>query len=144
MQRQRVLIKQRYCFLDCLRLFYNVDQKATQTRDASFTKMATEFFGDKKDDILANGKAYLVMNLPENVKPLLTGMNDNQLAVVLVAIDTTVKKFSGEDPFRGRGTGAGGIGIETKEGLVAQMQVIMKDPCWSDPFKDRSKHTELN
>jgi len=126
-----------------LKTLYTADQKATQARDASFTKMATEFFGDKKDAILANGKSYLAANLPENVKPLLANMDDNQLAVVLAAIDTTVKKFSGEDPFRGGAAGTGGTGGETKETLVAQMQTIMRDPCWTDPFKDRPKHAEL-
>jgi hypothetical protein len=127
-----------------LKTLYTADQKATQSRDASFTKMATEFFGDKKDAIMANGKAYLAANLPENVKPLLANMDDNQLAVVLAAIDTTVKKFSGEDPFRGSGPGAGGSGSQTMETLKAKMTTIMKDPCWNDPFKDRAKHAQLS
>jgi len=127
-----------------LKALYTADQKVVQSRDASFTKMATEFFGDKKDTILNNGKAYLAANLPENVKPLLNSMDDNQLAVVLAAIDTTVKKFSGEDPFRGSGSGSAGSGNQTMETLKAKMTTIMKDPCWSDPFKDRAKHTQLS
>lgn len=126
-----------------IKTLFGAEQKVGQARDAAFTKMVTETFGDKKDAILANGKAYLAANLPDNVKPLLSGMDDKQLAVVIAAIDSTVRKFSGEDPFRGSGAGTGGSGAATKDALVAQMQTIMKDPCWSDPFKDRPKHAQL-
>jgi hypothetical protein len=130
-------------FSGLMKALYTAEQKSIQSRDTSFTKMATEFFGDKKDAILANGKAYLAANLPENVKPLLANMNDNQLAVVLASIETTIKKFSGEDPFRSGTSGTGGSGGETMETLKAQMTKIMTDPVWSDPFKDRIKHKDL-
>lgn len=126
-----------------IKALHTAETNVTTARDASFTKMVTTVFGDKKDAILANGKAYLAANLPDAVKPLLGQMDDNQLAVVIAVIDTTVKKFSGEDPFRGGGGGGGGGG-ETKDSLVAQMQTIMKDPVYNDPFKDKVKNKELN
>jgi negative regulator of replication initiation len=130
-------------FSGLMKTLYAAEQRAIQNRDASFTKMATEFFGDKKDAIMANGKAYLAANLPENVKPLLANMDDDHIAVVLASIETTVKKFTGEDPFRGGGPGAGGSGSQTMESLKARMTAIIQDPVWSDPFKDRTKHAQL-
>lgn len=116
---------------------------AVAAKDASFTKMAGELFGDQKDNILANGKKYLATHLPENVRPLLEGMSEKELTVVLAATDGMARKFTGEDPFRGGG-GSGGGGGETKDQLVAQMQAIMKEPAYADPLKDKVKNADLN
>jgi hypothetical protein len=39
------------------------EKKLDGLRDAAFTKLTTEFFGDRKEAILANGKGYLAANL---------------------------------------------------------------------------------
>ena len=117
--------------------------KATQAKDASFAKLAGDLFGDNKDNVIANGKKFLAANLPENVRPLLEGMSEKELTVVLAATDGMARKFTGEDPFRGGG-GNGGGGGETKDQLVAQMQAIMKEPAYGDPLKDRVKNADLN
>lgn len=115
----------------------------TKQQEDAFTKMTTDLFGAQKDTVIANGKKFLAAHLPDNVKPLLDGMDEKQLTVLLAATDGIAKKFTGEDPFRGGGAGAGSGGGETQETLVAQMQAIMKEPCWSDPFKDKPKHAQL-
>lgn len=116
----------------------------SSANDQKFSQLATQLFGGQKDAVIANGKKYLAAHLPDNMKPLLETMDEKQLTVVLAATDVMAKKFTGEDPFRGGGGGGGGGGGETKEQLVMQMQTIMKDPSWSDPFKDKVKHADLN
>jgi hypothetical protein len=112
-------------------------------KDAAYTKLSTELFGDQRDAITSNAKKFLATHVPANVLPLLEGMDEKQMTVLLAVTDGMAKKFTGEDPFRGGGAGAGGSGGETKEQLIGQMQMIQKDPTYSDPFKDRPKHAEL-
>lgn len=126
-----------------LKELFTAETRHSQLRDQSFAKLAGDLFGDKKDSVIQNGKTFLAAHLPENIRPLLESFDEKQLTVVLAATDALAKKFTGEDPFRGSGGGGGG-GQETKETLVAQMQEIMKNPAYSDPFKDRVKHKELN
>lgn len=115
----------------------------TKQQDEKFAKLSTDLFGTQKDAVLSNGKKFLAAHLPDNVKPLLEGLDEKQLTVVLAATDSLAKKFTGEDPFRGSGAGSGGTGGESKDQLIAQMQEIQKDPAYVDPFKDRVKHTAL-
>jgi len=127
-----------------LKELFTAETKHSQFKDQSFAKLAGELFGDKKDAVIQNGKTFLMAHLPENIRPLLESFDEKQLTVVLAATDALAKKFTGEDPFRGGSGGIGGGGAETKEQLVAQMQAIMKDPAYSDPFKDKPKHKELS
>jgi hypothetical protein len=120
-----------------LKLIYSADMATTKRHDDAFVKMATDLFGNQKDNIIANGKKFLAANLPDNVKPLLEGMSEKELTVILAATDMMAKKFTGEDPFRGGGGGGGGGG-ETKETITAKMQEIMKNPDYKDPFKNRA------
>lgn len=126
-----------------LKQIYTADQATTKQRDDAFTKLTTELFGANKEAMITNGKKFLAPFLPDNVKPFLEGADEKTMAIILAATDGLAKKLSGEDPFRGGGGGGGGGGGETKDQLVLQMQGIMKEPCWSDPFKDQAKHKEL-
>jgi len=113
-------------------------------KDAAFIKLSGELFGDQKETITTNAKKFLATHVPANILPLLEGMDEKQMTILLAATDGMAKKFTGEDPFRGGGAGTGSGGGETKEQLIGQMQAIMKDPAYSDPFKDKPKYVELN
>jgi hypothetical protein len=126
-----------------MKMLYTAEQGDKTAKDAAFTKLSTELFGDKKDEISANAKKFLASHIPENMQPLLAELDEKQFAILLAVTDGMAKKFTGEDPFRGGGGGGGGGGGETKDVLIGQMQTIQKDPCYTDPFKDRPKHAEL-
>jgi hypothetical protein len=130
-------------FSGFMKLVHGAEQSEKTRKDTEFDTLSKDLFGDQKEAILTNGKKFLASHLPEKARALLDTLDEKQLAVVLAATDGMAKKFTGEDPFRGGGAGAGGSGGETKDQLVAQMQAIQKDPVYADPFKDRPKHAEL-
>lgn len=112
--------------------------------DERFVKLSSEVFKDQKDSIITNAKKFMATHISPEMQPMLESLDEKQLTLLIALTDGMAKKFTGEDPFRGGGAGAGGGGGETKEALIAQMQAIQKDPAYSDPFKDRPKHAELN
>lgn len=134
----------RLAHTELMKVLYKAESGIKKQGDDAFIKLSGDLFGEQRDAVIANGKKFLAAYLPDNIKPLLEGMDEKQLTVVLAATDNLAKKFTGEDPFRGGGNGPGGSGGETKDQLIAQMQAIMKDPAYSDPFKDKPKHSDLN
>lgn len=131
-------------FSGFLKMVSQAETSEKTTKDTAFTKLSGELFGDQKEAITTNAKKFLSTHVPPNVLPLLEGMDEKQMTVLLAVTDGMAKKFTGEDPFRGGGAGAGSGGGETKDQLIAQMQTIQKDPAYSDPFKDKPKNAELN
>ena len=119
------------------------EQSEKTAKDAAFVKLSTDLFGDQKEGIMTNAKKFLTTHVDTKVLPLLEGLDEKQMTVLLAITDGMAKKFTGEDPFRGGGAGTGGSGGETKEQLIAAMQKIQADPVYSDPFKDRPKHAGL-
>lgn len=117
------------------------DKKAGDER---FAKLSSDVFKDQKDTIVTNAKKFMATHIAPEMQPMLNELGEKELTLLIALTDGMAKKFTGEDPFRGGGAGAGGGGGETKEALIAQMQAIQKDPAYSDPFKDRPKHAELN
>lgn len=111
--------------------------------DERFMKLSSEVFKDQKDTVITNAKKFMATHIPADMQPMLDSLDEKQLTLLIAMTDGMAKKFTGEDPFRGGGAGAGSGGGETKETLIAQMQAIQKDPVYVDPFKDRPKHAEL-
>jgi hypothetical protein len=126
-----------------MKSLYTAEQNYIKTKDESFAKLSTELYGEQKDAIIANGKKFLTAHLPDNVKPLLEQMDEKQMTVLLAATDGLAKKFSGEDPFRGGSGEGGGSGAVSETSIIADMQTLMKDPAYGDPFKDQVKHGQL-
>jgi hypothetical protein len=127
-----------------LKMIKGAEAAETTRKDTEFAKLSTDLFGGNKEAIVTNAKKFMATHIPENVRPLLEGMDEKQLTVLLAVTDGMAKKFTGEDPFRGTGAAGGGGGAETKDQLVAQMQAIMREPAYNDPFKDKVKNKELN
>ena len=127
-----------------LKEFYTAEQSMNSEKETKFAELSTEVFGDKKDDILKNGKNFLAANIPENIAPLLEGLDANAMTVLLAATDTMAKKFTGEDPYRGGADGTAPTSGEGKDALVNRMKEIMGDPAYNDAFKDRAKNSQLN
>jgi hypothetical protein len=130
-------------FSGYLKMFSDAEKADKAAGETAFAKLSSETFGDQKELIMTNAKKFLATHLDVKGQALLEGLDEKQLTVLLAATDGMAKKFTGEDPFRGGGAGVGGSGGENKEQLIMQMQTIQKDPCYSDPFKDRPKHAEL-
>jgi len=116
------------------------DKKAGDER---FVKLSSELFKDQKDVIVTNAKKFMATHIAPEMQPMLNELGEKELTLLIALTDGMAKKFTGEDPFRGGGAGAGSGGGETKDALIAQMQMIQKDPVYTDPFKDRPKHAEL-
>lgn len=118
------------------------DKSVSAKRDAEFAELTKEVFGEDKTTALTNGKAYLTTYMSDKAKALLDTLDAKSAAVVFSAVNGMAKKL-GEDPFKG-GNAAPSNTSGSKENLIKQMQEIQKDPSWTDPFKDRVKHAELN
>lgn len=117
--------------------------EASKAKDAEFAALSESLFKGKKDEVLTNAKKFLAGHMPDDAKKLLEGMDERQLTVLIAATDSLVQKFTGEDPYRGgSGSGASG-GAITEASVVGEMQEIMKDPAYQDPFKDKLKHQQL-
>lgn len=116
------------------------DKKAGDER---FAKLSSDIFKDQKDVIVTNAKKFMATHIAPEMQPMLNELGEKELTLLIALTDGMAKKFTGEDPFRGGGAGAGSGGGETKDALIAQMQAIQKDPVYTDPFKDRPKHAEL-
>lgn len=110
--------------------------------DERFAKLSSDVFKDQKDTVITNAKKFMATHIAPEMQPMLNELGEKELTLLIALTDGMAKKFTGEDPFRGIGGGAPGGG-ENKDQLVAQMQAIQRDPCYSDPFKDRPKHAEL-
>ena len=126
-----------------LKSLYTADQQAKVTADTNFEKVMETTFGKDRAAIFENGKKMLAAYVPDNVKPLLTGLSDQAWAVVLAATDGIVKKHVSEDGFRGAGGGGGGAGVDTKESISGQMREIMAQPAYANPHLDRTKNADL-
>lgn len=125
-----------------LKTIYTAEQNESKAKDEAFVKLTTDLFGDKKEEILNNGKAYLATNLPDNMKGLLNELDEKQMSVVLALTNSLVKKGS-EDPFQGGGSPAAGGSAQTEAQVIAAMQEVMRDPAYMDPFKDKVKNQQL-
>lgn len=112
--------------------------------DEKFAKMSGDLFKDQKEAIITNAKKFMSTHIPAEMQPMLNDLDEKSLTMLIALTDGMAKKFTGEDPFRGGSGGTGPGGGETEEQLIGQMQAIMRDPCYSDPFKDKPKHAELN
>ena len=126
-----------------MKLMVAAEAADKKTSEEAFAKMSSSVFKDQKDAVVANAKKFMATHISPEMLPMLESLDDKSMTLLIAMTDGMAKKFTGEDPFRGGG-GAAPAGGETKEGLVAQMQKIMGDPAYSDPFKDRPKHAELN
>lgn len=122
---------------------YTAEQAENQAAEAAHEKLMNETFKQDRQAVTENGKRYLAANLPANVVPFLSQLDDKQLAVVLAITDSVVKKFGQEDAFRGGNNTPAGGGVETKESLTAQMRAIMSQAEYQDPLKDKTKHAAL-
>lgn len=127
-------------FLKLIKAAEAADKKAADER---FVKLSSDTFKDQKDAIITNAKKFMATHIAPEMQPMLDSLDEKQLTLLIAMTDGMAKKFTGEDPFRGGGAGAGSGGGETKDALIAQMQAIQKDPVYTDPFKDRPKHAEL-
>lgn len=127
-----------------LRTVYQSEVQSKKDADISFEKVMETSFGKDRTAILENGKKMLSAYVPDNVKPLLSGLDDKSWAVILAATDGIIKKHVSEDGFRGMGGGGGsGSGSDTKESIAAQMRAIMAAPEYGNAHLNRTKNTEL-
>lgn len=115
-----------------------------QETDKKFHALMDSTFGQDAEALTEKGKAFLAGVLPDSVKALLPGLDPKALGILMVATDAIVKKHVSPDGFRGAGGAGGGGTEETKEALVARMKVIMQDPAYIDPFKDKAKNAAFN
>jgi hypothetical protein len=123
---------------------YQSEQQQQAKADAAFEKVMLDTFGKDKAAIVENGKKQLSAYVPDNVKPLLAGLDDRAWAVVLAATEGVFKKHVSEDGFRGgAGGGSAGAGPDTKESISAEMRAIMVQPEYGSPHLNRTKNAEL-
>jgi len=103
-----------------------------KTEDAAFEKFNTEFFGDKKEEIVTQAQKILKeIGLPAPALAAMDKMTADQLALVVAVTDSVYAKFGKEDGFRGGDAGAQGA-AETYETLSAQQRELMKNPGYAD------------
>jgi len=103
-----------------------------KAEDAAFEKFNSEFFGDKKEEVVTNAQKILrEMGLPAPALATMDKMTADQLALVIAVTDGIYAKFGKEDGFRGGDPGAQGA-AETYETLSAQQRELMKNPGYSD------------
>jgi len=105
---------------------------AQKAEDAAFEKLNTEFFGDKREEVVANAQKILKEVLPKEMLPAFDKMSVEQLAGIIAITDSVYKKFGKEDGFKGGLPGAGPSGGESYEALSAQQRELMKNPAYSD------------
>ena len=114
---------------------------AEDAADADFDKFNTDFFGDKKEEIVANAQKILKGVVNEKALPIIDKMNPEQLALVIAITDGVYSKYGKEDGFRGGEPGSAPVGGETMEQLSAEQRTLMAEPGykdWRDP-----KHAEI-
>lgn len=126
-----------------LKMIKAAEATEKKSSDEAFAKLSSDTFKDQKDTVITNAKKFMATHISPEMQPMLDSLDEKQLTLLIAMTDGMAKKFTGEDPFRGGGAGAGSGGGETKDALIAQMQAIQKDPVYTDPFKDRPKHAEL-
>jgi len=103
-----------------------------KTEDAAFEKFNTEFFGDKKEEVVTQAQKILKeIGLPAPALAAMDKMTADQLALVVAVTDSVYAKFGKEDGFRGGDAGAQGA-ADTYESLSAQQRELMKNPGYAD------------
>lgn len=86
--------------------------KAEQA-DKDFIKLSTEVFGERKDKVLADGKALISKYIPEKFKDSLESLPNEQLVVLAAVLDGIRKDYISEDQIPA-GQGAPGVTAEQK------------------------------
>jgi hypothetical protein len=122
---------------------YAAEQKEKAAGEAAHEKFMNETFGKDRQAITENGKKYLSTVLPATMVPILNGLSDKELGVVLAMTNEMAKKFGQEDTFRGGKGGDGGGTTDTMETLTAQMRTIMSQKEYQDPLINKTKFMEL-
>lgn len=126
-----------------LKNIYDAELAEKKVEETKFSEFMDKTFGQNKVAIFDNGKKYLNGVLPENIKPLIEGLDEKSLAVVLAATEGIVKKHVSEDGFRGVGSAPTGQAPRTKETIAGDMRNILAQKEYSDPFLNKTKHGEL-
>lgn len=98
--------------------------------DADFTKLATETFGDRKDEALAQSKALLEKFAPEKFKTHINGLSNENLIVMAAVLDGIRKEYINEDALP---TGKGARGNNSGD-VAARRFELMKSKAYQDPF----------
>lgn len=125
-------------------MVYKAEQASKTAADASFEQVMEKTFGKEKATIIENGKKMLGAYVPDAVKPLVAGLDDNAWAVLIAATEGIVKKHIREDGFRGGGTGGTGGGApDNVQSIQAKMAAIHAQPEYGQPHLNRAKNAEL-
>lgn len=108
----------------------------------SFDKIATEMFGDKKEQVLKDANVLLQKYVPEDLRAdIEKSVPDSVLLAMAAAITGETKHLTGEDKAIGGDAGASG---ETEQQLRERARKIMQDPAYNSPFaKGPEEHDRL-
>jgi len=111
-------------------LFSRMEAKAkeAETQAADFEKLADGLFGDAKDEKLKRANEILKENTPEEMKPYLQNLSNENLAIMTSILNSFHDKYMAEDDLN---TGAKGSGADA-DGLRDQAQQLMASPAYKD------------
>lgn len=117
----------------------NVAEK--ENADKEFEELSTAAFGDRADDVLANGKQLLHDNLPKELTEDFNKLPNNALIMMASVLDNIKQKYISEDVISdsnsGGGSHSGGI-----EQLRQKAMTLRNLPGYKDGF--HADHEKIN
>ncbi len=116
---------------------YSQQVAAEQQLDNDFEAMTTKAFGNEKETILANAKALLTENTPEEFSDYVQNLPIEALTVMAGVLDKIKSKYISEDAFDTIKGGSSGAG--TVEELRAQARELMLTPEFTDAFSPKNE-----
>lgn len=110
--------------------------------EQEFDKVATDMFGDKKDQILQDANVLLQKYVPEDIRAdIAKSVPNTVLMAMAAAITGETKHLTGEDRAIGQDAGASG---ENAQQLRDKARKLMQDPAYNNPFaKGQEEHERL-
>ena len=120
-----------------------IDQDGSQS-DEEFDKLAGEIFGDKdKSAELEKVYAILEKHVPEAIRADLKKNSSNMGLLALAAAINGETAGLGKEDTNIDGDNISGDTGTTKEGLRTEMQTLMREPEFDNPFLGKERHDEI-
>lgn len=113
---------------------------AAQQQDVNFDELATETFGERKVEALAQSKSLLEKYVPEKFKPMVNELPNDQLIILSAVLDGIRKDYISEDQIpRGGGKPAGSFESQREEARKLMSTDAYRDPFHPDHASTKAK-----
>lgn len=109
--------------------------------DADFDKVMKETFGDRQELVTKQGRTAVEKYVDPKLKPVLESFDNKQLAVLGSMASGIFKELAGEDTALSDGETTP---VKSEGELRAELREIYADEAYSNPFKGKEKHNQLN